>query len=159
MLGPLLFVVALSYMLSAIVSFTLTSFADDTNWSQVAKETLDTTLLQIDLKAIYIWAVENTTQFDDTKIQALRYQPKSKLQLKCIGSTGDTITYSESERDLGLHMNNDTTYRVHIAQLATQFKRTACWILRCFRDQRQRYDALLWKNFVLSRLEYWPQLC
>ena len=62
-LGPLLFIVALSDMPSVIQSATLTSYADDTKVSQAIKNPVDATHLQRDLNAIYGWAEDNNMQF------------------------------------------------------------------------------------------------
>ena len=55
-------------------------------------------------------------------------------------------------------MSNDTTFHMHIARLAAQCRRMASWILRSFRTRDRNTMLLLWKTFVLSRLDYCSQL-
>lgn len=65
-LGPLLFVVAVSDMPSA----TFTSSVSDTKVSQVVKDSDNTLKLQKALNAVYRWADENNMQFNAERFQA-----------------------------------------------------------------------------------------
>ena len=159
-LGPLLFIVALSDMPSVIQSATLTSYADDTKVSQAIKNPVDATHLQHDLDAIYRWAEDNNMQFNVGKFQALHYKPTNinALQPKYTGPGGIAVPESQSVRDLGIHMSNDASFHAHVAKMVVTCRRLAGWILRAFRTRDQEAMLVLWRTFVLSRLDYCSQL-
>ena len=154
-LGPLLFIVALSDMPAAAKTARLTSYADDTKVANT-----DATLLQEDLNAIYDWAKENGMQFNAGKFQALRYQPfpAYPLQQSYVGPDGIAIPELDTVRDLGIKMSKDATFRAHIAGMVAKCRRMAGWILRTFRARDQETMLTLWRTYVLSHMDYCSQL-
>ena len=159
-LGPLLFVVALSDMPRAAKSATLTSYADDTKVAYAIKDQPDANLLQEDLDAIYKWAKENNMQFNAGKFQALRYRPSPAcfIQQNYVGPEGMVIPELNVVRDLGIRMSSDATFHAHIEAVVARCKRMAGWILRTFRTRDQEAMLTLWRSFVLSHLDYCSQL-
>eukprot|EP00106_Octopus_bimaculoides_P015617 XP_014783059.1 PREDICTED: RNA-directed DNA polymerase from mobile element jockey-like [Octopus bimaculoides] len=93
-LGPLLFVVALSDMPPAVQSANLTSYAVDIKVSQAVRNPEDVIKLQKDLNEIYKWANRNSMQFNAMKFQALHYRSYTRLKSEYTGLEGNTISES-----------------------------------------------------------------
>ena len=72
-LGPLLFIIALSDIPSATQRVVVTSYADDTKVSQVIQKPEDALRLQLELDAIYKWAEKSGMLFNAEKFRALHY--------------------------------------------------------------------------------------
>lgn len=159
-LGPLLFIMALSDMPSATQRATVTSYADDTKVSQVIQNPEDTMHLQCELDEIYKWAEKNNMQFNAEKFQALCYQ-HARLNaepIKYTGPGGTAIPEAETVRDLGIYMSNNASFHVHVAKLSMKCRRLTGWILRTFRTRDQETMMVLWKTLVLSHFDYCSQL-
>ena len=108
--------------------------------------------------------VSELQQLNVGKFQALHYRPINAninintLQPRYTGPGGIAVPESQSVRDLGIYMSNDASFHAHVTKMAVTCRRLAGWILRAFRTRDQETMLVLWRTFVLSRLDYCSQL-
>jgi hypothetical protein len=56
-------------------------------------------------------------------------------------------------------MSNDCTFRPHIQSVITKASRMAGWVLRLFKTRERQVMLTLYKQLVLSQLEYCCPVC
>ena len=85
----------------------LASFADNTRLLRKVSGVRDASSLQTDLEAVYEWAVDNNSSFNNKKFEALRYGSDETLKLTTsyTAPDGTIITEKPHLRDLGVTMS------------------------------------------------------
>ena len=165
-LGPLLFLIMISDIDSSIEHVTVSSFADDTRLLKTVEAEVDCGKMQDDLIGIYGWAEANHMKFNSGKFEVLNYSARKRNLYKInevdwlydypsyYDPNNKLITAVEKVRDLGVKLNNDAKFHLHISESVCNASRYAGWILRTF-STREPYAMLtLFKTMVLPRIEY-----
>jgi ribonuclease P/MRP protein subunit RPP40 len=152
-IGPLLFLILISEINKDVKHSSLSLFADNTRvWKHVSSEQ-DSKSLQQDLEAVYSWAKENNMEFNSDKFEWISFGG-GKIQQNYLSPSKEPIVYRDSLRDLGVIMSNDCTFGPHIQSVITKASRMAGWVLRTFKTRERQVMLTLYKQLVLSQLEY-----
>ena len=160
-LGPLLFLVLIGDIDQNIASAFLSSFADDTRMGHGTKTPQDTEALQEDLDSIYKWTDDNNMELHGDKFEHLHYCCGRNLSpaSQYISSDGSIIkTQSEVDKDLGVKMSSDGTFKLHIAGVVREARSQAAWVLRTFSTREKLPMLTLFKSLVQCKLDYCSQL-
>ena len=160
-LGPLLFLILIGDIDKEVSSSFVSSFADDTRVGHSVSTDQDTKQLQMDLEAVYRWALLNNMEFNSDKFEHLHYDPKptsSGPNPEYKSNTGSVIETKESVRDLGIIMNSNASFTEHISQRVDRLKSKIGWILRTFKTRDPIPMLTLWKSLVLCDHDYCSQL-
>ena len=89
----------------------------------------DCQTLQDDLATIYQWAEDVNMTFNSDKFECLRYWPKQNKADFCYKSPDGTIIEEKQHlRDLGVEMDSDLTFSVHIANTLAGANRLVAYL-------------------------------
>ncbi|XP_076061257.1 uncharacterized protein LOC143037036 [Oratosquilla oratoria] len=137
----------------------LSSFADDTTLShKITGEVTSWSCRPIN--KITEWAEANNMQFNEDKSEILRCgpdsHPRTSTALHVRGST--TISPSPVVKCLGIQLNEDATYKLHIYATSNKAKQMAGWALRTFKSRDQEVMLTLWKAQIQPTLDYCNEL-
>jgi hypothetical protein len=111
-------------------------------WKHVSSEQ-DSKSIQQDLGAVYNWAKENNMEFNSDKFECISLTKRGANSLQGLPS-GTWCYYVK-----GLHIQNVITKNV-----ITKASRMAGWVLRTFKTRERQVMLTLYKQLVLSQLEY-----
>ena len=70
----------------------------------------------------------------------------------------DIIQEKESLRDLGVMMNNDSTFSTHVEFVCGKVRQKSGWVLRTFNNRQSWFLKLMWKTLVQPHVDYCSQL-
>lgn len=73
-----------------------------------------------------MWVEESNMQFNAEKFQTPQCQSINRLPLKYGEPVGIAIPEVESMHDLGIHMNSELLFHVHIAKMSTMSRQLTC---------------------------------
>ena len=68
------------------------------------------------------------------------------------------IDQCEKVKDLGVIMNDQATVKDHIEKALSKARQKMGWILRTFRTRNKWFMKHMFKNLVLSHIDYCSQL-
>ena len=150
-IGPLLFLILIGDIDENVAHSFIASFADDTRLLREVKNVSDASSLQTDLEAVYEWAVNNNSTFNNKKFEALRYGTDTTLKLSTsyTAPDGSIIPEKSNLRDLGVTMSADGTFRQHINNTCQSARNMCSWILRTFQSRSPELILTLWKSLVM----------
>ena len=160
-LGPLLFLVLIGDIDQNIASVFLSSFADDTRMGHGIRTMQDTEALQEDLNSVYKWTDDNNMELHGDKFEHLHYRcgRSASPASQYISSDGSIIeTESEVDKDLGVMMSSDGTFKLHISGVVKEARSQAAWVLRTFVTRERLPMLTLFKSLVQCKLDYCSQL-
>jgi len=152
-LGPVLFLVLMIDINKDILQATIGSFADDTRLWYKIMNLLSTNELQEDLLKVYKWAEVNNMDFNDDKFEMMSFSPTARLPLYTT-PTGNPIAQKEVIKDLGIQIEDNLTFRTHIATTAAKGHRMAGWALRTFRSRERSLMMTLLKSLIIGQVEH-----
>ena len=125
-LGPLLFLIYINDLHSAIIYSRVYHFADDTNLLNInisAKKIQKQ--VNIDLKLLYNWLLANKISLNCTKTEIIFFGKASMYQGINIKMNGLRLRPSDSIKYLGVHLDADLSGKTHCQQVATKLKRAS----------------------------------
>ena len=161
-LGPLLFLILIGDIDKDIASSFLSSFADDTRMGQGVNTQDDAERFQSDLDSVYQWTIDNNMELHGDKFEHLHYsfrQPQSSTSHAYISSSGTNIEEKSSvDKDLGVTMSNDGTFKTHIKGVVSGARSQASWVLRTFKTREKLPMMTLYKSLIQCKLDYCSQL-
>ena len=160
-LGPVLFLIHISDIARGVSATTTTSsYVDDTRVSRsMGISDSDCQQLQDDLAAIYQWAEDVNMTFNSDKFECLRYWPKkNKPDFIYKSPDGSVIEEKQHLRDLGVEMDSDLSFSVHISNTVAAASQLVGWALRTFRRRSKLVMITIWKCIIQSKLDYTSQL-
>ena len=98
--------------------------------------------------------------FNGDKFELLRFWPgkTDKPSNLYKDPDGNTIEEKLHLRDLGVEDSSDSTFSIHIENVAAAGSRVVGWILRTFRRRYRGVMITIWKSMVQSKLDYCSQL-
>ena len=166
-IGPLLFLV---YMIDieTLLSGTVLTFADDSKLWKAIKSLDDREDLQKSLTVFARWAADNNMSLHQDKFEVMNYKlhsslypyqelrelPFSNENYSYSGPGGETISPSESVKDLGVVVSSNCTWSEHISSMTTKARRMSGWALSVFRDRSDDTMLTLLKSIVRPQVEY-----
>ena len=152
-LGPLLFILFIAPLADLPSHSSISSYADDTKLIIGRTDQDDFSALQGDLNLIYSWVKDNNMAFNSSKFKVMSYGDCSSPPVyKAPG--GEIISQVESIRDLGVTLQTDGKYDLHIHEKVSKASQVYGWVMRVFKT-RERYPMLiLYKALILPHLDY-----
>ena len=113
------------------------------------------------LKKLYSWQVANNMEFNSKKFEIMRYGKNQTLKESTFYLTPnceDIIEEKESLRDLGIIMNNESTFSDHVDLVCKKVRQKSGWVLRTFNNRQSWFLKLMWKSLVQPHVDYCSQL-
>ena len=158
-LGPLIFLILISDIDINLNYTRASSFADDTRIVAPESNT-SREIVQDELSSVYHWAQDNKMSFNATKFEHLQYRVNQQIvhDHQYFTEDGSPVMKTTELKDLGVVMDGDASFDIHIQTMITKARRQAGWILRAFRTRDQVNMMILLKATVLPILEYCSQL-
>jgi len=150
-LGPLLFVIYINDMPHCVES-SLFMFADDTKVFREIVDSSDKGKLQNDLDNLSKWSEDWLIKFHPEKCSVMhlgKNNPKNGYNLN-----GHNLCKSEFERDLGVIVDDELTFKEHITSKISKARQVWGMIRRSFVFIDCNTFSLLFKAFVRPHLEY-----
>ena len=131
-LGPILFLLFVNDMPDhdVVTSAILAMFADDSKCYKVTNHHSDYFKLQQDLDALSNWSLQNELFFQPTKCSNLRISRKRLSPPRCYSLNGINVEVVISERDLGIVIANDTSWKDHIVMIVAEANRMLGFLKR-----------------------------
>ena len=114
-LGPILFVLFINDLHEGISTDTHIAPIHTKLWRSIKNEE-DITQLQKDINILYFWSLNNIMKFhpDKYKVVTIKHRPSPLAMLPFVAyhyHLGENLlSYAESEKDLGVHINKSFTF-------------------------------------------------
>lgn len=92
---------------------------------------------QHELYEIYKWGMNSSIQINAYIFQALCYQHirLNRIPIKYTAAIEIVISGTQSMRDLGVYMSDNTLFCVHVTKYAMKHRRLTGWILRTLKRE------------------------
>ena len=159
-LGPILFVLFMNDLPQDISEDThLALYADDTKIWRSIKNEEDIFQLQKDINNFHMWSINNKKMFHPykCKVVTIKHQPSPLAMLPFVAyhyhHAENLLSYADSERDLGVHVNKSFNFNEHCEKLLIKanqqfgiLKRT-CHFVTNKNKRRVLYLALVRSQF------------
>ena len=162
-LGPILFLLFINDIELALSHCKVRCFADDSRLLKSIDTAYDASLLQEDLENIIKWANLNNMSLNKEKFEFLQYHPSTPnynalKQLpfsNVLYYAGDVeIDATDHVIDLGITLQNDLSFDIHIHDIVKQARNKLSWILSVFRSRSKLVILTLFASLVRPILEY-----
>jgi hypothetical protein len=167
-LGPLLFIIYINDMPDVICNSQILTFADDTKIVSKISTTDDTFNLQKDLDNLIEWSKLNNMTLNNQKFELLCHslgsENRNKKLFKELPFSNKFSTYNISNtinlypssyvKDLGVFIQSDLCWDIHIKNITTTARQVCAWILSVFYTRDQQTLLVLFNSLVRSKLEY-----
>ena len=150
-LGPLLFIIYINDLPSAVSSSTK-MFADDTKMYRNVASASGSTALQTDVDALAGWSDRWQLPFNVDKCKVLHIGANNVHHQYTM--RGVTLASTETERDLGIHVDTALKFRKHAASAAAKANQILGVIRRSFELLNVITLPLLYKALVRPHLEF-----
>ena len=132
-LGPLLFIIYINDLPTALYFSVSYLFADDTKCCKAIMSLNDATSLQADLDNLSEWCQENDMSFNATKSCLLRFCNRARdVTLFDYSINGTDITSQDHFRDLGVIFSSDLSWTEHYNTLTAKASQTLGSVRRSF---------------------------
>ena len=117
-------------------------------------------VMQTGLEHLYRWQEENNMEFNSTKFQVLQFGSNKVSKEYNYFSPGweNPIIPSDSVKDLGVHIDNDFSYKTQVEEVCLKVKKKVGWILRTFRNRDPDFMKFIWKVYIIPSIDYCSQL-
>ena len=116
-LGPLLFLVYINDLPSAISSSNMFIFADDTKCFKMIKTESDIQLFQKDLISLSHWSDNYHLSFNISKFVFMHFHNKFNSEYAI---HGNVILYFSSYKDLGINLSDNLSWRLHYQTITSK---------------------------------------
>ena len=155
-LGPLLFLIYINDLPSAIKFSSLFLFADDAKLSKNIVVPTDQLCLQEDLNQLFSWGINNDLRFSIPKCIHLSFNSKFTTTYTIDGCP---LPHPNSHRDLGLQLSSDMSWSKHYESITAKAYKYLGLLRRVFSNCYSiRARKLLYLTLVRSQLTYCSQL-
>ena len=128
--GPILFLLFVNDMPNVINSATLAMFADDSKRYRIINHDADFAKLQLDLVSLTTWSLSNELYFQPTKCSNLRISRKRISSYRSYSINGIDVEVVSTEKDLGVVIVSDTSWKDHILMIVAKANRLLGFIRR-----------------------------
>ena len=105
-------------------------FADDSKWHKIIGQESDIVNLQQDLDAPFAWSLYNEMHFQPAKCKNVRISRKCVSPPRTYSLNGIDLEVVKSEKDLGVMIVNDTSWREHIVTIVAKANRMLGFLKR-----------------------------
>jgi hypothetical protein len=129
-LGPLLFVLYVNDLPDAVTSSQVAMFADDTKLFTTVKREDDCKRLQSDLDNVQTWSLASGLPFNEKKCKSQRITRKIMPITKNYKLNTLNIQQTDSERDLGVWVENRLTWNKQVNEQSTKANKLLGYIRR-----------------------------
>ena len=171
-LGPLLFIIYINDMPDVICNSQILTFADDTKIVSKISTTDDTFNLQKDLDNLIEWSNLNNMKLNNQKFELLCHslgsknpdQNKRKKLFQELPFNSEFFSYNISNiinlypsshvKDLGVFVQSNLCWDIHIKNITTTARQVCAWILSVFYTRDQQTLLVLFNSLVRTKLEY-----
>ena len=168
-LAPLFFLIFINDLPDEISGAKLLTFADDTKLIAKIKSPNDTILLQNNLNTIINWShnknnmelnkdkfdyLSHKSQIHSQNLDLLNNLPFSKKYSQYFVSNSYEILRSTHVRDLGVIVDENINWKMHIHTIYKQCKQLCAWVLSVFYTREKYTMLILFKSLIRSKLEY-----
>ena len=170
-LGPLLFIIYINDLCNSINYSKMLTFADDTKIAFPISSYLDTLLLQSDLNNIIEWSQNNNMKLNENKFELITHKiNKSNPVCDFFKELPFSTAYNEYftgknlfspsiyVRDLGVLVDCELNWNVHISNLCKVGRQLSGWVLSIFYTRDKLTMLTLFNSIVRSKLEYCSQI-
>ena len=158
-LGPILFLLFINDMPNAVSSARIAMFADDSKCFKIIEQESDIVNLQQDLDALFAWSLCNEMHFQPAKCKNVRISRKRVSPPRTYSLNGIDLEVVKSEKDLGVMIVNDTSWREHIVTIVAKANRMLGFLKRnCAGLVDSNALLRLYCSFVRSHLCYCSQV-
>ena len=153
-LGPLLFIIYVNDMDSAITS-EISKFADDTKVYRKACSDCDASSLQGDLDKLVEWANTWQMKFNADKCKVIHFgSSNNKHRYEIEGTALGSV---ELEKDLGVLISHDLKSARHVDQAVLKANRILGMVSRNIENKTKEIILPLYRTLVRPHLEYCVQ--
>ena len=104
-------------------------FADDSKCNRIINNDADVSNLQQDLFSLTTWSLSNKLYFQPTKCSNLRISRKRISPYCSYSINGIDVEVVSTEKDLGVVVVNDTSWKNHILMIVARAKLIGYWAL------------------------------
>ena len=149
-LGPLLFLLFINDLPISMDS-SIKLFADDTKLYRKIESLEDCESLQRNLNRLGAWSKQWSLRFNEKKCVVLKIRDQLDY---CYTLNGVKLDSVESQRDLGIVINNKLSPSEHVQNLVSKSNRKIHMIKRCFSGLTSQKISVLYTSIVRPGLEY-----
>ncbi len=124
-------------------------FADDSKCYRVIESSQDSVLLQSDLHSLCDWSSTSDLKFNFKKCSGVRFTHKRLPELPVCNLNGEQITFSTTQKDLGIIISNNLKWSPHIFTVVSNanrmlgFLKRNCTYLTDVNSRRSLYLSLV----------------
>ena len=151
-LGPLLFLLYVNDITSAVKNSYVKLYADDLSVFRVINNTCDAKLLQNDLEYIYQWANLWQLKINFDKCRCMHFGYSSIHNVYNINNV--PIAVSVCERILGVYIDSSLSFSEHVFNIVKKARVTCNLIFNAFHFCDNQVLINLFKVYVRPQLEY-----
>ena len=152
-LGPLLFLIYINDLPSAITSSSIQLFADDCKLFLSVHDITSKEDLQSDLENVHRWCETNQLTLATSKCTVLHLGRRTNPQYTYVLDS-QPLPSLTCARDLGVLISDDLNFTEHCNTIANGATWKANMIYNCFKSRRLEFLLFMYKVYVRSRLEY-----
>ena len=151
-LGPMLFVIFINDLPECILvdAFSFL-FADDTKMFRNIKTIEECRILQKDIDSLYKWSKIWLIDFNSDMCKHMHIG-KSDFRYRYT-LNGIPLKYTEVEKDIGVHIDDQLSFDVHIATKCKKANSMFALIRRTFKFLNENIFMCLYKSMVRSHLD------
>ena len=159
-LGPLLFVLFINDLPETIQNNTdIYLFADDTKIFRAIYNDDDCQKLQEDLDSLYSWTNDSLLKFHPQKCKHMRISLHQSVPSPYhIGPEKHPVTYTSSEKDIGVIFDERLTFEQHLNEKINKANSIVGIIRRTFEYLDTSNFMQLYKSLVRPHIEYANQI-
>ena len=164
-LGPILFLLFVNDIGCSLSHSKIRCFADDSRLLKSIKSADDANLLQADLENVISWAQKNNMTLNEDKFELIQHHSNSRnftlfsnlpfVKFQNFYFAGDsTIEPSDSILDLGITMQADMSFKVHISDVIKRSRNKLSWGLSVFKSRSEEVIMTFYKSLVRPIVDY-----
>ena len=167
-LGPLLFIIYINDLQSVISGARMFTFADDTKLVSKISSMDDALCLQINLDLVIKWSKRNNMELNINKFEYINHKsithnnnlnmldnlPFSKKNFNYSVSNSFEICKTPSVRDLGVTVDEELNWKLHIEKVTKSCRQLCGWILSIFHTRDKTTMLTIFNSLVISKLDY-----
>ena len=154
-LGPLLFIIFINDINSAVRKSTMSCYADDSKASMKITNDNDKYEFQNELNQIFDWSNENSMSFNKEKLEFIHFSRKqSDYDHRYSSFDGSLLNKVDFCKDLGLYFDSDASFTTHITGKCSKARKLCGYIFRTFRSRDVAPMMKIFKSIVLPVIEY-----
>lgn len=155
-LGPLLFIIYINDLPLHLKTSEADLFADDTTLTASGLSTQDLhNKLQTDLDNINLWCKQNAMMLNAQKTKAMNLSSnRNKQQLQPLHLQEHEIEFSETEKLLGIHVDNNLKWKTQVDKTLKKCNTQLYLLLRIKQYLDVNARKLFFNAYILPHLDY-----